>query len=205
MKIDITFKDATAEQIKSLLESLSAVKPQFELPFTQGVPATTHNEEDAPVDGPVPATDVRGFPWDERIHSSNKALTKDGEWRKRRGVDDATVAAVESELQNTQAAGSAQLEENIVIPHFLRPAPQPVVTAPPAPVIDQTFGGLMNTISSLMGSGSIDPNYINTITDRINQAYQPHGIQICAIVDIAQNQQLVEYAFSLLRVDGKIQ
>lgn len=65
--------------------------------------------------------DKNGFPWDARIHSSNKAKVADGTWRKKRGVDDATVALVESQLRAVMGA----------------PAPvavtQPAVAPPPPP------------------------------------------------------------------------
>lgn len=46
-----------------------------------------------------PKYDANGLPWDERIHSGSKARNKDDTWKKRKGVDDATVAAVTEELQ----------------------------------------------------------------------------------------------------------
>jgi hypothetical protein len=42
--------------------------------------------------------DSRGFPWDERIHSSSKAKNADGTWRQRRGVSGVLVAEIEREL-----------------------------------------------------------------------------------------------------------
>lgn len=66
-----------------------------------------------------PATDKNGLPWDERIHAGTKALNGDGTWKKRRGVDDATVAAVTAEL--TGAAPEPT------------PAPQPDPTPAPTP------------------------------------------------------------------------
>jgi hypothetical protein len=45
------------------------------------------------------SVDKNGLPWDERIHSSSKALTDAGLWRKKRGVDPAAVAFAESELR----------------------------------------------------------------------------------------------------------
>lgn len=51
-----------------------------------------------------PATDKNGLPWDERIHAGTKALNGDGTWKKRRGVDDATVAAVTAELTGAAPA-----------------------------------------------------------------------------------------------------
>lgn len=68
-----------------------------------------------------PATDKNGLPWDERIHAGTKALNADGTWKKRRGVDDATVAAVTAEL-----TGAAPQPEPT-------PAPQPEPTPAPTP------------------------------------------------------------------------
>jgi hypothetical protein len=61
-----------------------------------------------PVNHNAPAMDINGLPWDERIHASNKGTNADGSWRKRRGVDAATVAGVEMELRKVQAAGQTQ-------------------------------------------------------------------------------------------------
>lgn len=43
--------------------------------------------------------DSAGLPWDERIHSSNRAFNADGTWRRRRGVSDDLVKQVEAELR----------------------------------------------------------------------------------------------------------
>lgn len=53
-------------------------------------------------------TDTNGLPWDERIHSGpddKRPKNADGSWRKRRGVDDETVARVEAELRQVMGAG----------------------------------------------------------------------------------------------------
>lgn len=70
-----------------------------------------------------PATDSAGMPWDARIHSESKALNADGSWRKRRGVDDATVAAVTAEL--TATAGQP-------VPNDAPPPPPPVPAEVPS-------------------------------------------------------------------------
>jgi len=46
--------------------------------------------------------DAQGLPWDERIHSSSKKFTREGNWARRRNVADDVVAQVESELQNAK-------------------------------------------------------------------------------------------------------
>ena len=75
--------------------------------------ATSSNTVVAP--GTV-VTDRNGFPWDNRIHSSNKQTTADGVWRKRRGIDDATVAAVEAELRQVMGApAAAPLPQNSLV------------------------------------------------------------------------------------------
>lgn len=42
--------------------------------------------------------DSKGLPWDERIHAATGAKNKDGSWKRRRGVEDRDVYAVEQEL-----------------------------------------------------------------------------------------------------------
>ena len=78
--------------------------------------------------------DKNGFPWDTRIHSSNKAKIADGTWRKRRGIADATVAQVEAELRAVMGAPAAQ-----VVPppppeaNAMPPIPADLVRAPTPP------------------------------------------------------------------------
>lgn len=81
-------------------------------------------QDDEPTNDTPPATDKNGLPWDERIHAGTKALNGDGTWKKRRGVDDATVAAVTAELTGAAATPVPQVET---------PAPQPEPTPEPTP------------------------------------------------------------------------
>lgn len=93
----------------------------------QNVPAPVPQPEpqdDEPTNDTPPATDKNGLPWDERIHAGTKALNGDGTWKKRRGVDDATVAAVTAELTGAAATPVPQVET---------PAPQPEPTPEPTP------------------------------------------------------------------------
>lgn len=63
--------------------------------------------------------DKRGLPWDARIHAETKSQIKAGTWKNKRGVDDATIAAVEAELRAVLAVAS--------------PNPPLVAPVPPAP------------------------------------------------------------------------
>lgn len=65
--------DTTAQQVESLVERVDTMLEVAEQPF-QGES--------------VPTTDSTGTPWDERIHSTSKALNVDGTWRLRRKPKD---------------------------------------------------------------------------------------------------------------------
>ena len=97
-------------------------------PATVTVTVTNNTDDTVEVetvnDAP-PATDKNGLPWDERIHAGTKALNADGTWKKRRGVDDATVAAVTAELTGSAPAPTPQPEPT--------PAPTPEPTPAPVP------------------------------------------------------------------------
>lgn len=51
--------------------------------------------------------DADGIPWDARIHVKTKTKTKDGHWKRQRGVDEVTFGAVVGELQEKMAATQA--------------------------------------------------------------------------------------------------
>lgn len=93
---------------------------------------------------PPPAgviVDKNGLPWDERIHSGGEnKLNKDGTWRKRKNIPDATVAAVEAELRRLMSASApadpfiAPPPTDVVTPVITDIAPPPAVTLPPVAV-----------------------------------------------------------------------
>lgn len=112
----------TPAPVQDALKANAAPVPQPvpgpNVTVTGDVDVEVETVNDAP-----PATDKNGLPWDERIHAGTKALNGDGTWKKRRGVDDATVAAVTAEL--TGAAPAPTPEPT--------PAPQPDPTPAPTP------------------------------------------------------------------------
>lgn len=83
----------------------------------------------------APTIDARGLPWDIRIHASSKALTKDGTWRYKRGVEQAEINSVEQELTmkkmgSSPAPGIPSVPAPIAaIPSAAAPSP---FGAPPA-------------------------------------------------------------------------
>ena len=81
--------------------------------------------------------DVNGIPWDERIHASTMTKNADGSWKKRRGVDEATVNAVVAELTT--------------------PAPAPTTPAPKDGI------ALAQAIASYRKSGNLTADEQNEI------------------------------------------
>jgi len=119
-------------------------------------PGPADDDENAPLNTSAPGLDASGLPWDGRIHAAAKSLNKDGTWRARRGVDEATVTTVTAELRGQQGAISGQVMQQVaqtfqppqqmqpvapVQPQFnpppmVQPGPpaQPQFAAPPAHV-----------------------------------------------------------------------
>lgn len=147
--MQITFNpgEATTDELTALIALLASLGGRLPTSRTDTIqldvkvdPADVHEKLAAlPVEEIAPATtltamavDANGTPWDARIHSDSKAVNADKTWRKRRGVDDATFAAVMAELT---AAGEDEAP----------PPPPPddptgnddTVPAPPAPTAEE--------------------------------------------------------------------
>lgn len=122
-----------------------AVTPAPVVPTSAEILAADIDTDDAPAAPPLPVAtapetapaapagielDAAGIAWDARIHSSGKALLKNGRWKSKRGVDAALVASVEAEQSGAVAAPLVNRDENDDGP---TPTPPP---APAAPVAD---------------------------------------------------------------------
>lgn len=114
----------TAPVAPPATSSSTTVPTPIAPPTVPEAPAPAPAADDAAPTSPAPAVDASGLPWDERIHSGNKALVQDGTWRQKRGLNDpAFKARVEAELR----ARVGQI-----------PPPLPVVPVPPpAPVVPE--------------------------------------------------------------------
>lgn len=103
------------------------------------------------------SADKTGMPWDARIHSRGRSLNADGTWRSKRGVDAATVAAVESELR--QLAPVTTLADDVATAEAAWPFPAsntPVAPPPPPPVATVvSFPSLMQKIAPAVDTGRI--------------------------------------------------
>lgn len=70
--------------------------------------------------------DVRGLPYDSRIHSAGKSKNQDGTWRYRRGIDETIIEKVENEIKSI----ASPLQTSMI-------PPVPVSSAPAMPVMPE--------------------------------------------------------------------
>ncbi len=82
------------------------------------------------------------------------------------------------------------------------PAPHAVAApvAPPAPP-SRDFQGLMQQISKLFATQQITPDYPTSIVARVNQGFNVSSVS--TLTDIANNPQMINYAWQCLDIDGK--
>ena len=78
--------------------------------------------------------DNRGMPWDKRIHASSKNRVANGNWRNKRGVDDALLAQVEAEIQELSAPVEVAVTP-IDCPVTRAPLTNPVTGSPAQPIV----------------------------------------------------------------------
>lgn len=126
--------------------------------------------------------DVKGFPWDERIHAVTQGKKADGTWRYKRGVEDSYIKQIETELQSR---GSGQVVIPAEVPafpvappalHVVHAAPvvvSPVPVAPPAPppqpvvlsahTLETFKTHFVTTMADLVRREKLDQPYIESL------------------------------------------
>lgn len=113
--------DTTAQQVESLcLEKLYNLDPKT--PLTDKFPQHCNEAASQAINDAIELgclADKTGTPWDERIHSTSKALNADGSWRLRRKPKDmdeaewaALVESVKNELMGIDAEDLKDFEES---------------------------------------------------------------------------------------------
>ena len=194
------------------------------------MPSSADDDDDTgPVNGNAPSLDADGLPWDARIHAKTKVMVAGNKWRKRRGVDDAVVAAVEAELRGAPTAVAP-----VVMPAFIAPPapvaipmPVPVVEAVapapvaipmpmPAPVVEVApvaaptgpldFAQFMQHLSGQIAKQAVNTEYLAGLTVEISNAFIGAGVitqPLGAVTDIATNPQMIDYAVQLLTRDQR--
>jgi hypothetical protein len=102
--------------------------------------------------------DSAGLPWDARIHSGNKAITADGNWKYKRGVDrEVLVPQVEAELRALVGVPSPEPTP----PAAQEPSPPTPPATPSASVT--TFAQLITGITS----NQIPEDQVNTALESV--------------------------------------
>lgn len=232
MKYGILISDLTIDQARTMLNDLGGVSAPANIqPFLSpsniiGVATPSHEDDEGTDDGnPL---DASGLPWDGRIHASTKRKTAKGMWQKRKGVQDIEVTNVEAELRShpqqptAPAAPSAPMQLNVPTYGGTPTAPQAPASAPVAPYVPQApapmappvpalqiaapvaptrdFQGLTQQLSNLFKGQRIAHDYPNTIVARVNQGFQINTVT--SITDLANDPNMVEYAWQCLDVDG---
>lgn len=134
-------------------------------------PAPEPEDDEGEQNNAAPNVDKNNLPWDARIHAGTKALNADGTWKKRRGVDDATIAAVTAELTTVAPEATQQETPKPSAPVAETPAPTPVpqletpqpvpTPAPVSPAADvkqpiQQFQEIVQTIGDAGRAASAD-------------------------------------------------
>ena len=142
--------------------------------------------------------DVRGLPWDARIHSSKMTKTKTGVWKNLRGVDKGLLAQVEAELSNAITLPSGMTVDTSVVAAPIVEAPvvaAPIVEAPvvaaPIPAlpsmnvsnahsVESFVTGFPMVIASLITQGKVTQDYIQQLND---------WFKVDQIVNISEEQK----------------
>jgi len=163
MKYHLTVETDDADEVRSILDSLSGsvtvITPPAPVtvitppaPFVAAAPTVIEPvvAPAPPVVAPAPPivaaapnaeVDSSGLVWDERIHAKTKATVADGTWRKKRGIDATTLAAVEAELRAAtspviEQPAQAQTPEQVFgTAGGVAAAPQTAPPVAPAPVV----------------------------------------------------------------------
>lgn len=102
--------------------------------------------------------DKSGLPWDERIHSGNRALNADGTWRAKRNVDAGLVTRVTKELQATLGNTGAPAAPAATAPPA---APEAAPPPPPAPA-NTAFTDLVTFIGQ---TPRCTPEWLKSVLD----------------------------------------
>lgn len=136
---------------------------------------TEHEQSDAnedPAALPIAgALDSTGVPWDARIHSTPASLTKDGAYRKRRGLSEVEFGRIHGELAElhaspnpttgTTTSGAVSQQSGTAATQDAPPPPEDD-EAPPPPADD---GPNVSPASARTGDGSAGPAAVDAARD----------------------------------------
>jgi len=159
-----------------------------------------------PIPGPVSSVaavelDVKGLPWDSRIHSSSKNKLANGCWKVARGKAPEYVAQVEAELKGVAAVTKLGVPlPPVPVAPDVTPYDVALPTAadaaymasiPPAPPGNPvSFETLMTRISPQISAGVLPPQ-------AVMEACKANGLQ--SVVGLQSSPQLVPLVWATLK------
>lgn len=165
-------------------QDLKRVEEPAPTPLVKEVVLPVHSVDGVSLAVPTAATgsvelDTDGLPWDARIHSSSKAKTTKGKWKKRKNLPEGEYERVMQELKGFKVEQPAQPVEAPAIPAV--PA-APVVETPQAvaqpaaveaPATPGQFKHSLETFTNNMGKiltdlmmeGKVDQNYLQSLCE----------------------------------------
>lgn len=134
--------------------------------------------------------DVDGLPWDERIHSTSKAKTKEGKWRIRKNLDKDMLKTVTAQLKGTmQATAPVQITHS---------EPAPATPAAPAvpdftPVVDSPFVQFATFIAENSApNGPLSPEWVQ-------QCLTNYGVPGGDLQNLAHRPDLIPVIHSAIK------
>jgi len=162
------------------------------------------------IPGPVSSVaavelDVKGLPWDSRIHSSSKNKLANGCWKVARGKAPEYVAQVESELKGGAVVSTGPTASGVPLPPVpVAPDVTPydvalptaadaayMASIPPAPPGNPvSFETLMTRISPQISAGVLPPQ-------AVMEACKANGLQ--SVVGLQTSPQLVPLVWATLK------
>jgi len=149
--------------------------------------------------------DVKGLPWDSRIHSSSKNKLANGCWKVARGKAPEYVAQVESELKGGAVVSTGPTASGVPLPPVpVAPDVTPydvalptaadaayMASIPPAPPGNPvSFETLMTRISPQISAGVLPPQ-------AVMEACKANGLQ--SVVGLQTSPQLVPLVWATLK------
>lgn len=112
----------------------------------------------APID-PINDVDIRGLPWDYRIHARGRTKNAKGEWKISRGVNPDLVTKVEAELFQSLFISKIPQDTPSIEPTVVVPPPPLTIEAPKT----MEFPEFMSCITSAVSAGKIQHEELRKI------------------------------------------
>lgn len=202
---------ADRESGKSSQVSVTVTAPGVSEPIAPPAPSADASQDgDGSQNDNAPEADANGFPWDGRIHSSSKALNKDGTWRYMRGVDKDLVDSIEGEWRAKPAAGAensipaapSSAEAPPAPPSTTAAADVPPPPPPPPPPADAApvppaqpavnSGALFKRINDLKKEGKLDQETIQQGLDSVGLASMAELLKLKDAAKFAELTEVIE-------------